>query len=184
MRLLLEHHEVGLAQHRGVDVVHGRGQQLAPGQRVRLLAQQAVGHQHLAEDRGGLGERQRGVLGEQRVVLREHAVDRVPQLVRERRHVAHPAGVVDQHPGREARQDRGAESAAALALADLAVEVVLGEHPLRHLREARMEVVEGLQHRAHRVGVLDGCGPRWRAARRGRSAAAGPRRSQPALSRK
>ena len=64
MGVELEEHEVGLAQHRGVDVVDRRGQQLAPRQRVALLAQQAVGHQHLAEHRGGLGERQRGVLGE------------------------------------------------------------------------------------------------------------------------
>ena len=103
MGLLLEQHEVGLPEHRGVDVVHGRGQQLAPGQGIGLLAQQAVGHHHLAEDRSRLGERQRGVLGQHRVVLREHAVDRVPQLVGQGRHVPHPAGVVDQHPGGEAR---------------------------------------------------------------------------------
>ena len=95
----LEEHEVGLAQHRGVDVVDGGGQQLAAGERVGLLAQQAVGHQHLAEHRGGLGERQRGVLGEARVAARQHAVDGVAELVGERRHVAHPAGEVDQHPG-------------------------------------------------------------------------------------
>ncbi len=69
VRLELVEHEVALAQHRRVDVVDRRGQQLAARQRVGLLAQQAVGDQHLGEHRGGLGERQRGVLGEDRVAL-------------------------------------------------------------------------------------------------------------------
>ena len=136
MGLDLEEDEVGLAQDGRVDVVDGGGQQLAAGERIGLLAQQPVGHQHLGEHRGGLGQRQRGVLGEAGAVARQHAVDGVAELVGEGGHVAHPAGVVDQHPGGVAGQHGVAEGAAPLALADLAVEVALVEHPLRRSRRS------------------------------------------------
>ena len=155
VRVDLEEHEVGLPQHGRVDVVHGGGQQLAAGEGIGLLAQQPVGDQHLGEDRGGLGERQRGVLGEAGAVARQHAVDGVAELVGQGRHVAHPAGEVDQHPRCVAGEHGVAEGAAALALADLAVEVALGKDPLSVFRKLGVEIVERLQHRADGVGVVD-----------------------------
>ena len=90
------------------------------------------------------------MLRQDRVVLGEHAVHGVAELVRQSRHVAHAARIVDQHPGREAGEDGGAEGAAALALADLAVQVAFGEQPLGQGGEARVERLEGLEDRARR----------------------------------
>ena len=83
--------------------------------------------QRLAEDRRGLGERhrqpalQRGAIGERDVV------ERVPELVRERRHRVEAAVEVHHHAADVGVDDRHAVRAAALAVADLGVDPVLVE---------------------------------------------------------
>jgi hypothetical protein len=74
----------------------------------------------------------------------------------ESRDVAHSAGVVGEHPGGQPRQHGGAESAAAFALAQLAVEMVLGQDPFGELRQPRIEVAKGFEHQRHAFAERDG----------------------------
>ena len=81
----------------------------------RRLGQQLLEHQALAEDRGGLGQRQRrvGQQGAQR--LAQGLVDGVAQLVGQGQHVAPLAHVVHEHVGVAVGGDRMGVGAGLLA---------------------------------------------------------------------
>ncbi len=149
----LEADEVGLAHDSGIDVVHRRGQQLPSHEWILLLGQQPIGQQHLGEDRGGLGQRQGRMLGQQRMVLGHHAVDRMTQLVGQSGHIPHPAGVVDQDPRRHAGEYRGTEGTTLLAATIFAVDVLFAKDPLGLPREDRIKVSEGPQNHLHGLAV-------------------------------
>ena len=67
------------------------------------------------------------------------------QFVRHGGDIIRSALVVEQNPGSQVRGEGGAESAAHLAFADLAVNVVGIQDLLGHAGELGMELVEGLQ---------------------------------------
>jgi hypothetical protein len=99
MDLALEGEEGDLAHHRVEHVLDLGGQQHLALDRVGGLGQQRLKGQHLAEHRGGLGQRQRG-RGHQRALWRgQHLMHAVAELVGERHHVARLALVVEQHVG-------------------------------------------------------------------------------------
>ena len=56
---------------------------------------------------------------------------------------------------REGGEDGGAEGAATLAFADLAVDVAVTEDPFGVRREARIETAKGVENQLDRIGVGD-----------------------------
>ena len=96
----------------------------------------ALEQQRLAEDRRGLGERHRRPALDRRAAGERDVVERVPELVRERRHRVVTAVEVHHHAA-DVAVDRRAVRAAALAVADLGVDPVLRERARRQARERR-----------------------------------------------
>ena len=131
--------------------------------------------QHLAEDAGGLGQRQRR--RGQELALRggEALVHAVAELVRERHHVALLAEVVEEHVGVHLGDRRMGEGAGRLAGLDRRVDPALVEERLGELGHARVEAGIGVEHGRARLGPADlavvllaaaaRCGPRPRACR-------------------
>ena len=77
-------------------------------------------------------------------------------LVRERAHVVHLVGEVQHDVRQRVLGDRGAEGAAALALARLRVDAVVAVETAGDIADARGEVVERAFHEGGRVVVGDG----------------------------
>lgn len=99
VQLAFEIVEGDLAHDRVDHVLDLAGQQRLALGFVGGLGQQRAEGQHLAEDRGGLGQRQRR-RGQQLALCRRQAlVDAVAQLMRQRHHVARLAEIVQQHIG-------------------------------------------------------------------------------------
>ena len=80
------------------------------------------------------------------MVFGQHAVQRVAQLVGQRRNIAHLARVVHQHIRRQIGAHSGAEGAASLAFAHLAVDMAVVEDPLDLPGHRRVKTPEGIQH--------------------------------------
>ncbi len=113
---------------------------------ARRPLQQALEHDVLAEDRGGLGERQRGGEVVDALGARQRGVHAVPELVGHHEHVVRARGVVEHH----VRVRRGhrvrAERAAALARARRAVDVAAGEELGGHLAQLGREGAVAVEH--------------------------------------
>ena len=135
-----------LAEHRRNRAVERAREQVEPLRRAGRPLEQALEHDVLAEDRGRLGERQRG--GEVVDALRpgQRGVHAVPELVGHHEHVVRARGVVEHH----VRVRRGhrvrAERAAALARARRAVDVAAGEELGGHLAQLGREGPVAVEH--------------------------------------
>ena len=119
----------------------------APSRSV-LMTGQHTGHTRVrgnfGKAGGGLGHGQRGVEGQGRVVGGHQGVHGVPQLVSQGGDVGRLAVVIDQHPGRLARQHAGAKGARVFAGPDLRIEVVVNENAPRLLGQHRRKVAQAI----------------------------------------
>ena len=105
-----------LAEDRRDRAVERLGQQRQARRGVGRFLEEALEHDRLAEDRRGLGDRERRRDLEEALLLAgEIGVDAVAELVRHRQDVARAGGVVQHHVGVRRRDGVGAEGAAALA---------------------------------------------------------------------
>ena len=86
-------------------------------------------HQRFAEDRRGFGERHRQPALQRRAVGQRHVVERVAELVRERRD-RFVAAVEVHHDAADVALDAHAVRAAAFAVAHLGVDPLLVERPV------------------------------------------------------
>ncbi len=119
MGFALEDGEVRLAHDRGVVIIHLAEQQVTAHIRVRILCEEVIHDKHLAKGRSGLRQRQACVLGQCGVILSQHRMDRVAELMGERGDIVHPPLVGCEHPGQQIGLNRGTKRAAALAAPDL-----------------------------------------------------------------
>ncbi len=78
------------------------------------------------------------------------------QLVGHRAHIPGPVLVVQEHPGGELGVHRQAKRAAALARADLAVDMPFLEEPPRQAGHLRVKGSKRIQDHLSRLGVLVG----------------------------
>ena len=92
--------------------------------------------QRLAEDRRGLGERHRQPALQRRALGERDVVERVTELVRERRHRV-LAAVEVHHDAADVACDAGAVRAALLAVARLGVDPLLRERAVRERERGR-----------------------------------------------
>ncbi|MPL71127.1 hypothetical protein SDC9_16898 [bioreactor metagenome] len=142
--------------HHGVDhVLDLAGEEgLAFSLGFRAIEQLAEG-QHLAEDRGGLGQRQRRVGQHLALTRRQHLMHAMAKLVRQRHHVARLAEVIQHHIGVHRGHRRMGEGAGRLAGLDARVDPALLEEGLRDLGHLRREAGIGGQHRVLRLVPQD-----------------------------
>ena len=114
------------------------------GRRGRV--QEPPEHERLAEHRRGLGQRQRRRHVVDALLGPERGVHAMPELVRQRQHVAAQVRVVQQHVRVHARHAVGAERAAALAGAHRPVDPVLVEEAVDQRAELVAEGRVGVEH--------------------------------------
>ncbi len=178
----LELVEGDLAHHRVQHVLDLAGDEDAPALGVLLPGEQRAEGQHLAEDRGRLGQGQRRV-GEQRALrARQHLMHAMAQLMGQGHHIAGAAVVVQQDIGMGARRDRMGEGAGRLARARRGIDPALVEEALADGGQLRREGGIGAEHDL--LGLLPGnlaVGILRQAARCGPSNRDGPAPNQPAL---
>ncbi len=137
---------------------HGRdlpfealGEQSKPRRRVARLREQATEGHGLSEDRRRLRERERCRLVEDALLPREIGVQAVPELVRERQHIAPPRRPVEEHVRVVGRNRVRAERAGSLARAHRRVDPRLVEEPLHDVGELRRERRVRVEHEVARV---------------------------------
>ena len=117
----------------------------------RLGVEEMPGEEHLAEDRGGLRQREAGVVVDAGSASGQDEVEAVPQFVGDGRHVPQVAGVVEQDIGEERRGHPHAEGAAALAGPGVDVHPPVGEEGGDDLFPRRAELPEGGLHQPARL---------------------------------
>ena len=147
--------EGDLAHHRVQHVLDlARQHGLARGLVGRGLEQRLEG-QHLAEHRGGLGQRERRVGHQRALPARQHLVHAVAQLVGQRHDVPHLALVVEQQIGMRRRHRGMGEGARRLARPRRRVDPGIVEELPAHRRQLRREGAVGVEHDLRRLGPLD-----------------------------
>ena len=104
-----------------------------------LARQKGAEGQHLAEDAGGFGQRQRRRRHQRAVRRRQHLMHAMAQLMGERHHVARLALVVQQHIRVRGRRGRMREGARRLAGPDRRVDPAIGEETFDDARPVRGE---------------------------------------------
>ena len=138
--------ERDLAHHGVQHVLDLAGQHRLAGGLVGRGLEQRLEGQHLAEHRGGLGQRQRRV-GHQRALLgRQHLVHAMAQLVRQGHHVANLSLIVQQEIRMRRRHRRMGEGPWRLARPRRRVDPARAEEFAADIRQFRREGVVGVEH--------------------------------------
>ena len=142
--------------HHGVDhVLDLRGQQDLPRGLILRPVQQPAEGQHLAEDARRLRQRQRRRGQQLPLPRRQPLVHPVPELVRQRHHVAALAEVVEQHVGMHVHHRRMREGPRRLPRLHPGVDPAPLEERPREVRHARIEAGVGVEHRRLRLLPAD-----------------------------
>ena len=155
MQLAFEIIEGDLAHDRVDHVLDLAGQKRLALGLVGGSGQQRAEGQHLAKDRGRLGQRQRS-RGQKLALTGGHAlVDAVAQLMRQRHHVARLAQIVQQHIGMHRRHRRMRECAGGLAGFHAGINPALVKEGLGQFGQFRRKAGIGVQHRGAGLGPGD-----------------------------
>ena len=139
----LEGAEGDLADHRIEHVLDLAREHDAAARRIALGLEERAEGQLLAEDRGGLRQRQRSLRQQQALPAREHLMNPVAELVGQDHHVPRLSLIVEQQVGMGARHGGVGEGAGRLAAAHRRVDPVVVEEAPGAGRELRREGAVG-----------------------------------------
>ena len=151
VRLTLEEDKISLTHHRGVGAIDEPCQRIPPHKGVGLVLQLVFEEEDLGEDGCCLGQRERGVESERRVIGSHQCVHSVAQLVCQRGEVVPLPVVACQDPRGHPWKHPVTEGTANLPKSNLGIEVSLVKNALRVIGQDRGEGGEALEDGRHRL---------------------------------